>query len=839
MSIDFLRPYFLLLLIAVPLLWFFPRRIERITAGVLRSLLFALVILALAGPVVLTRENARFQVFVLDQTASVTAPQRVRALTLLSQWQKRLDHVDRSAVIVVGRAPASAPALPGDLRNVIQLADPLSASALGAALATAERQIPAGSAGVVTLVSDGLATDRRWGPAVQQLIARGIPVATYDLGRNEADIRPVLISADPLLRVGQTARVNVDVVGSVPGLRVRLVDGEGRELALSAPVNTSGRVTVPLEFEPREAGFITVSAEVIPPAGADPDTANNTLRRTYAVQAPLRLLYLGDRMQQGAPRLGELLGRGFAVKDGSDLVLDGTTDLSGYDLVLLDDRPSSRVPEAFQTHLAAAVRSQGLGLIFSGGKASFGNGGYDRTAVAELLPVDFVQRTEKRDPSTAIAVIIDTSGSMSGTRIELAKQILRLAVRRLKAHDRVGIVEFYGNKHWALPLQSAANKIAIDRAVGRMTASGGTVMYPAMEEAYYGLKNVSTRYKHILIITDAGVEDADYEGLARMMAKDNVNVSTVLVGAGAHSQSLIDLAAWGKGRFYSASDRYSLPEVVLKQSTTMNLPAYKTGNFPVIGHGGAGWWGEIDRQTVPGLNGYVETQTRAGAETLLETEGSAHPLLATWHYGLGRVTALMTEPLGEGTADWKAWRDYGRWLARIASRTAGDMRAFRFEVERDDQHVVVNARRYGDRSAALPQAALLDDQGKPGRALDFRQLSPGHFGAEIVIDPAREVRLTAGSDRVGPATALVSNATADISAELQVNPATALNLPALAKATGGVFVDIASSAALAADPVAPQDPTALSLIDLGPYVALLAILLYLAELVYRRRPRTL
>ena len=61
-------------------------------------------------------------------------------------------------------------------------------------------------------------------------------------------------------------------------------------------------------------------------------------------------------------------------------------------------------------------------LVFSGGKAAFGTGGYDRSTVAELAPVEFIQRTEKRDPSTALAVIIDTSGSMSGTRIELAKQ---------------------------------------------------------------------------------------------------------------------------------------------------------------------------------------------------------------------------------------------------------------------------------------------------------------------------------------------------------------------------------------------------------------------------------
>ena len=832
MSIDFLRPLFLLVLLLVPLLWFFPRRMDRVARGVLRSLVFALVILALAGPVLVTPAGSLFQVFVLDQSASVSAAQRARALQLLDQWRQRVTDPELSAVVVVGAPPEGTPALPADLRHVIRVEDPVSQSALSAALAAAGRQIPTGSAGVITLVTDGLATDRRWGPTVQQLIARGIPVAAYDLGRNEKDFRPVRLSADPLLRVGQTARLTVDVVGGAGELRVRLTDGEGRELAFSPPVKISGRTTVPLEFEPHDAGFLTVKAEVVPAAGADLDPANNSLQQTFAVQPPLRLLYLGERMTQGAPRLGQLLGRGFAVQDGAALTLDATTDLSGYDLVLLDDRPASRVSDAFQAQLVQAVQHQGLGLLFSGGKAAFGTGGYDRTAVAEILPVDFVQRTEKRDPSTALAIIIDTSGSMGGTRMELAKQVARLAVKRLKAHDRVGIVEFYGNKSWALPLQSAANKITIDRALGRMQASGGTVMYPALEEAYYGLKNVNTRYKHVLVITDAGVEDADYETLMRLCTKDHVNVSTVLIGAGAHNQNLIDLATWGKGRFYSASDRYSLPEVVLKQATTMNLPAYKSGAFPVVGRGGAGWWGEVDRQAVPALSGYVETQAQAGAEVLLEVEGNAHPILATWLYGLGRVTALATEPLGDGTADWKNWRDYGRWLARIASRTAGDTRPFRFAVDRHDHQITVTARRYADRAGAVPQASVLNEQGREVQPLEFRQLSPGHFVASTVSAPAKEVRVAAGGQF------FASSPAADVSAETQVDPETALDLAALAQATGGVFVDAAQSAALGTRPATRTDSSSLSLFELWPHATLLALLVYLAEIAYRRWPRT-
>jgi Mg-chelatase subunit ChlD len=527
------------------------------------------------------------------------------------------------------------------------------------------------------------------------------------------------------------------------------------------------------------------------------------------------------------------------LTDGSDRPLDGGVDLGSYDLAMLDDRPASKVPEAFQARLTAAVREQGLGLLFSGGKSSFGTGGYDRTAVADILPVDLIQRSEERDPSTALAVIIDTSGSMGGIRIELAKQIVRLTANRLKAQDRIGIVEFYGNKHWALPLQSAANKIEIERAVGRMQAIGGTVLYPAIEEAYYGLKNVNTRYKHILIITDGGVEDADFETIARRIAKDNINISTVLVSGGSQSQVLIDLAAWGRGRFYSASDRYSLPEPVLKQATTMNLPAYKTGEFVVAGHGGPGWWGEVARDSVPPLDGYVETQGRPGAEVLLETLGSSQPLLATWQYGLGRVTAFMSEPLGEGTAGWKSWKDYGRWLARIASRTSGDMEPFRFDAVRDDDRISVVARRYGGSPDLAPQASLLDAQGKPSVALDFRRVAPDRYVAGLVMDPAKEARMTAGAEPAGGSrdVLLVSNALDDVSPEGQVDPDSGLDLASLAKATGGAYQDASKAASLGAAPAPAARPGSLSLFELWPYAALLALLIYVAEVAYRRWPR--
>ena len=119
-----------------------------------------------------------------------------------------------------------------------------------------------------------------------------------------------------------------------------------------------------------------------------------------------------------------------------------------------------------------------------------------------------------------------------------------------------------------------------------MDAGGGTVILPALEEAFYGLQNVDTRYKHVLVLTDGGVESGDFESLMRRMSNEGINVSTVLAGGGYHSEFLVNIANWGKGRFYNVPNRFNLPEILLKQPSTTKLPSYRPGQHVVQARGG-------------------------------------------------------------------------------------------------------------------------------------------------------------------------------------------------------------------------------------------------------------
>lgn len=844
MNISILHPLYLLLLLAIPLFWFLPRRAPDWRQASIRSTLLVLLVLALARPVILSPHSEVHQVFIIDRSESVTVEQLEQAEDTLQTLLDQLPADDKVSLIIVGQPETTEN---GDLPEGDIYISGDSTSSLSAALEAASQEIPEGSAGAITLVSDGLATDRNWGSTIQTLIRRGIPVNTLDLGQRADDIFPSAINLVGDLRVGQTARLNVDVIGRGADLQVRLSGPEG-ELALSDFFESAGRITVTLEFEPSEAGYLDLTAEVIvpetkenrPPQDRYPD--NNEITKAVAVQAPIRVLYLGGRQLGAAAKLAELVGRGYDVTDGSAETLDRTFDLNPYDLVMVDDRPAEKLPVAFQERLVDAIRTRGLGLMFSGGKASFGSGGYDGSKLAEALPVDFEQQDEKRDPSVSLAVIIDTSASMMGKPIDIAKQISRLAIRRLQPHDRVGIVEFYGAKQWAFPMQPPTNTIAIERAIARMQPGGGTVLYPAIEEAYYGLKNMRTRYKHILLITDAMVEDADFETIARRIASNGIALSTIVVGENEiDGGGMFALATWGKGRYYSVSDRFSLPDIILKQPSTTSLPAYRSGEFPLTGRGGRGWWGSVDFAAIPPVGGYAKVGGRPGAEVLIEEEEMGHPILASWQHGLGRVTSLMTEPLGIGTSSWQDWDDYGEMLGRILSRTGSDQEPFSFAFERNNHEIRVIARRRNGDYATRPKAIAFPvktEGSQSGMPLEFLERAPDLFEAKVVVNLDAEVRVSAGVEEQDSYSSLrlVSVAREDVYPETQVDPQRGLDMAMLAQVTSGEAILLSVATGINLDDL--EQKTALTVTSLSPYLLILALLTYLGELTHRRWPKT-
>ncbi len=312
-------------------------------------------------------------------------------------------------------------------------------------------------------------------------------------------------------------------------------------------------------------------------------------------------------------------------------------------LLLLGEGAAAALSPERQREVVEFVRAGG-GVLAEAGR----NAVFDPEEVlpefAGLFPVTYEGIRENKLPTVALVVIIDTSGSMRGARIDLARETARLALENLRENDLAGIVEFHGTRRWAAPLQSAANQFSLMRALNRLNAGGGTVILPALEESYYVLRNAATRLKHVLILTDGGVEYGDFESVIRKMVRDDITVSTVMVGPG-ESDFLSRLALWGNGRFFRASSRFALPDLQLRPQGRKPLPPYVEDELPLRYR--PHWL--LEHLAGDAAVAGVVRSTLAEDAQLLVSAGE-FPLLAEKRSELGRVAVWNSQLNGEWTA---------------------------------------------------------------------------------------------------------------------------------------------------------------------------------------------
>ena len=117
--------------------------------------------------------------------------------------------------------------------------------------------------------------------------------------------------------------------------------------------------------------------------------------------------------------------------------------------------PAERLGVEQMDALERYVRDLGGGFMFAGGAQSFGLGGYQGTRIESLLPVWMDSERRRDEHSLALALVIDCSGSMSGQKIELAKDAAKATAELLGPDDSLGVVGFSGEPERVVRLQSA------------------------------------------------------------------------------------------------------------------------------------------------------------------------------------------------------------------------------------------------------------------------------------------------------------------------------------------------------------------------------------------------
>ena len=350
-------------------------------------------------------------------------------------------------------------------------------------------------------------------------------------------------------------------------------------------------------------------------------------------------------------------------------------DLHNYSVVILNNIPLNHLHPSAPLRLQQFVKEEGGGLIMIGGGQSFGLGGYRGSPVADILPVNpLPPQTEQKRLNTAIALVLDKSGSMRvDDRMEFTREAAKEVVRNLKDDDYVSVIAFDAAPFVVLrlaPVRDVRN-IAANR-IDRIIASGRTILLPAMDEARRALVRAQTARKHMIILTDGKLpgEAAYFIEMVKQARLQGISVSTVLVGGEVDDGLLKAMADYGGGAFYHTLNPRSLPRIFLRdvQIAAGELTVQEQTEYQV--RTGSGRLQSTSLQSFPMLRGFVKTELKPAANLELIVQGATEsdPLLASWQYGKGRALAFTSDANCRWSSAWINWgRFHQFWLELISS----------------------------------------------------------------------------------------------------------------------------------------------------------------------------
>ena len=417
------------------------------------------------------------------------------------------------------------------------------------------------------------------------------------------------------------------------------------------------------------------------------------------------------------------------------------TDLAGlqkYDGVVLSNVSSLKLTRPQMAYMRDYVRDYGGGLVMIGGEESFGLGGYYRTPVEEALPVTMEVKQKVEIPSLAVVLSIDRSGSMAMstdekvTKLDLAKEAAHLVVDLLDERNEVGVMSWDTEFVWDAPVRPAKDKGAVHHAIATIKAGGGTDGYPALKESYQVLFERPALLKHVIFLSDGQMTRGDFQGLLRRMSKDKITVSTVAIGKDADVQLMVDVAKWGRGRFYYTEDSQTIPRIFTLETQLASKASLVEQPFkPQLTAPGHEAIQEIDWKNAPPLGGYVATTLKSSADLVLMSH-QEDPVLATWRYGLGRSAAFTSDAKAKWGVLWLRWREFNRFWAQLTrwtlrSGSRSDTVAFVERRENMGEIVVDAVDPKGEFINFLDSQVGVVAPNRERTVIDLEQVGPGRY----------------------------------------------------------------------------------------------------------------
>lgn len=678
---GFLHPELLLLLVPAAFAWWALREREFWTDAV-RALALALIVLALARPYLDTAQEGRDLVFVVDRSRSMPEGAQQGALELVQLAEDARRPGDRVAVVSFG-ANAAIERLPSETARFSAFTRDVDrdGSDLGEALDAALDLIPRDRPGSIVVLSAGEANGREPQDGARRAFARGVRVDVRafpragkgDLAVERIDLPDEVAAREPFqfsVWVRSDRRVEADFV----------LKRNGESIARGHRVFESGVNRIALRDVLDAAGVAQYEVELT----ADGDRVPENDRGLGAVNVggARAILLVNDDGKEDvlarALRAAKLPVKTVAPEGAR---LDPVA-LTAYRAVILENVAAGRLGVGL-ARLNDFVTERGGGVLVTGGRASFGTGGYFKSTLDPLLPVSMEMRQEHRKQAIALSITMDRSGSMAApagqglTKMDLANLGAAAAIELLSPIDSVGVIAVDSSPHVFVDLQDATDVSAIVAKVRRIRSEGGGVFsYTALLAAGQMLENAEQLNRHVIFFADAA-DAEEHEGceeLVPQMLRAGITTSVIALGTEADSDAtfLKRVAELGQGQCYFTMDPSELPRLFAQDTLTAARATFieeKTATRVLPDLFGLG---EVPQEGFAALDGYNLTYLREGAVCgVVTTDDYKAPAFAFHYQGLGRAAAYTGQIGGTYGAPLVAWPGFASFFVGVARWLVG------------------------------------------------------------------------------------------------------------------------------------------------------------------------
>ena len=184
--------------------------------------------------------------------------------------------------------------------------------------------------------------------------------------------------------------------------------------------------------------------------------------------------------------------------------------------------------------------------------------------------------SKKRVPIN-LAIVIDKSGSMSGQRIEKAREAAILAVNMLNENDTLSIVAYDSEARVIVPATKVDNKLRIIGLINEnIYAGGGTALFAGLSKGIKQVENQLTKDKvnRIILLSDGqaniGPSSVDeLSQLAIIAAKKNIAITTLGIGSDYNELLMSSIASYSDGNHVFVNNSADLENVFVHEFTDL------------------------------------------------------------------------------------------------------------------------------------------------------------------------------------------------------------------------------------------------------------------------------